>query len=73
LSYHKDETDPANVIYRVVGFRVETASVDLKDLEVKEGGQCSIKENHNYQEVSKDAQTELYFSYSVQWEASVIR
>lgn len=73
LSYHMDNTDPTNVIYRVVGFRVETASVDLKDLELKDGGLCGIKDNHNYQEVAKDAQTELFFSYSVEWQASDIR
>jgi transmembrane 9 superfamily protein 2/4 len=73
LSYHKDDTDPTNEIYRVVGFRVETSSVDLKDLDLKEGGKCAIKENHNYQEVAKEAQTELYFTYSVEWQPSDIR
>lgn len=73
LSYHKDDTDPTNEIYRVVGFRVETASVDLKDLQLSEGDLCSVKENHNYQEVSKDTQTELYFTYSVEWQPSDIR
>ena len=73
LSYHKDDTDPTNEIYRVVGFRVETASVDLKDLEVAEGGQCTIKDSHGFQEVAKDTETQLYFSYSVEWQPSDIR
>ncbi len=34
---------------------------------------CSIKDSMDYQEVKKNQDTELYFTYSVVWEQSEIR
>ncbi|TRY63474.1 hypothetical protein TCAL_02093 [Tigriopus californicus] len=75
LSYHKNQDDPANVFYRVVGFRVETASVAVDGYEFPESGQqrCQIKDGHQGQSVSKHDSTRLYFSYSVHWQESDIK
>lgn len=74
LSYHKtEEYAEAKEYYRVVGFRVETASVDKASYEIADDGGCSIKEGYTAQVVAKDAPTSLYFTYSVHWEPSNIR
>ncbi len=50
MSYHLLDDDPGDVIYRVVGFRVETASVDKDDYQFAEGdGACEIKKGHGIQ------------------------
>ena len=54
LSYHKveDSAGDKGPMYRVVGFRVETTSVDMKSYEFDEkDASCKIKENHGYQEI----------------------
>lgn len=68
LSYHKDED-----IYRVVGFRVETASVDRQGMTVNDDKTCSVKDGHEYQAIKKGEPTELFFTYSVEWQQSDIR
>ena len=76
MSYHKLEDDPTNVIYRVVGFRVETFSVDKASYKLgaaEENGGCAIKDNHSPQFVSKEKPTEVFFSYEVEWQESQIR
>jgi transmembrane 9 superfamily protein 2/4 len=70
LSYHHSEDD----IYRVVGFRVETASVAKDRLSINDDGKtCSIKDSSGFQQVKKSEPTELFFTYSVKWEQSEIR
>ena len=53
MSYHKTgvagEDGKAN--YRVVGFRVETGSVDHQQYEVSDDGTCTIKDDTVHQEV----------------------
>jgi len=75
MSYHRDPNDPDGG-YRVVGFRVETASVDVDGYEFIDAtsGKCSIKENAAQQEVvEKQANQKFYFTYSVVWEPSDIK
>ncbi len=50
MSYHPvgGDEDPANPIYRVVGFRVETASVDKAGYQFN-GDNCEIKQGHGVQ------------------------
>ncbi len=73
MSYHLLDDDPSNVIYRVVGFRVETASVDKQSYEFGSNGECSFKTAHEPQFVAKDGPTSLHFTYSVHWEVSQVR
>ena len=53
VSYHQVEDQSANQgpTFRVVGFRVETSSVDKDSYEFNEGGECSIKDNAKSQEI----------------------
>ena len=73
LSYHLLEDDPQNVIYRVVGFRAETASVEKDAYTFEADGGCHIKEGYKPQLVNRDAETKVRFTYSVHWEKSEIR
>lgn len=71
LKYHYSETEEA---YRVVGFQVETNSVDQERLTIGQDGlSCSIKDSAKFQEIVKDQTNELFFTYSVRWEESQIR
>lgn len=72
MSYHVLEDDPANPIYRVVGFRVETASVDKASYTFN-GDECSFGAGHEPQVVAKDGPTSLHFTYSIHWERSNVR
>ena len=72
LSYH-EHNDGVKESWRVVGFRAETSSLDKDALEI-EGNACTIKQGSlQPQLVNKDAETNIYFSYSVQWEKSDVR
>jgi len=75
MSYHKTgvagEDGKAN--YRVVGFRVETGSVDHQQYEVSDDGTCTIKDDTVHQEVKNKQENKLYFTYSVKWEPSDIK
>lgn len=75
VSYHQVEDQSANQgpTFRVVGFRVETSSVDKDSYEFNEGGDCSIKDNAKSQEIIQNQENKLYFTYEVQWEQSDIR
>jgi len=71
LSYHQNKDED---IFRVVGFRVETASIDKERLTINsDGTTCSVKEAGNFQQVVKGQEAELFFTYSVKWEESDIR
>ena len=70
LSYHHNLEDDQ---YRVVGFLVETASIDKDSLNQGGDAGCSVKENGKFQEIKKGERNEVYFTYSVKWKESDIR
>ena len=47
---------PEDPSYRVVGFRVETTSVDKGSYEFGQGGGCTIKDNANHQEITDNTE-----------------
>ncbi|XP_075151295.1 transmembrane 9 superfamily protein member 4 [Haematobia irritans] len=67
LSYHMHTKDK----YRVVGFEVETASVNYKDIKF-EGDNCNFPDNARPQLVHPNSNTQLYFTYSVEWKESKV-
>jgi len=69
LKYHLDE---ATNTYRVVGFLVETQSVDKSGYDIKDDGTCSIAST-GPQEISSSGETDLHFSYQVSWERSEVK
>jgi len=70
LKYHKDaETN----LYRVVGFLIETHSLDSSSVQIQEGSSsCTISDNKP-QEINKDAENSLRFTYSVSWQQSDVK
>merc|ERR1711971_372350 len=58
--------------YRVVGFLIETQSVDKAGVQFEDGDTCKIN-SQGPQEVNKDGETTLHFTYSVQWEQSEVK
>ena len=62
MKYHLDQDLGT---YRVVGFLIETQSVDKAGVQFEDGGTCKIN-SQGPQEVNKDGETTLYFTYSVQ-------
>ena len=70
LKYHYSE---AEQVYRVVGFQVETNSIDKSRITIAQDGvSCSIKDEASFQEINPKS-NELFFTYSVKWEESPIR
>uniref|UniRef100_A0A1B0A641 Transmembrane 9 superfamily member n=1 Tax=Glossina pallidipes TaxID=7398 RepID=A0A1B0A641_GLOPL len=67
LSYHMHTKDK----YRVVGFEVETASVNYKDIKF-ENDNCNFPDNARPQLVNPNSNTQLYFTYSVEWKESKV-
>lgn len=57
--------------YRVVGFEVETHSVNHKDLKF-EGETCSFPDNPKPQQVNSHSNTQLFFTYSIEWKQSAV-
>lgn len=57
--------------YRVVGFEVETYSVDKDEL-VFVDGSCHFPSENKPQLVNEDTGTKLFFTYSVEWGESDI-
>ena len=71
LSYHHNKEDDK---YRVVGFLVETPSIDKNSLNLGgDGKSCSVKETGKFQEIRKGERNEVHFTYSVKWKESDIR
>ncbi|KAL7640463.1 UNVERIFIED_CONTAM: hypothetical protein RMT77_008738 [Armadillidium vulgare] len=69
LSYHTDNDQD----YRVVGFEVETASIDLSELS-ENGKSCSLPSKFKNQKINTDGKdTELVFTYSIVWKSSKVR
>lgn len=69
MKYHKD---PDTELYRVVGFLVETQSIDKSGVEVKDDNTCTIS-GQGPQPVAADRDTTLHFTYSVSWEYSDVK
>ncbi|XP_039483447.1 transmembrane 9 superfamily member 4 [Drosophila santomea] len=67
LSYHMHSKDK----YRVVGFEVETVSVSHKELKFH-GDTCTFPDSARPQLVNPDGETQLYFTYSVEWKESKV-
>lgn len=67
LSYHKHQDK-----YRVVGFEVETMSVNQNDIKF-EGTACTIPDSPKPQQVETNTETQLYFTYSVEWKESPVK
>ncbi|KAH8238983.1 hypothetical protein KR038_011399, partial [Drosophila bunnanda] len=67
LSYHMHSKDK----YRVVGFEVETVSVSHKELKFH-GDTCNFPDSARPQQVNADGETQLYFTYSVDWTRSKV-
>ncbi|XP_037036466.1 transmembrane 9 superfamily member 4 [Bradysia coprophila] len=65
LSYHMHTKDK----YRVVGFEVETLSVNYNEIKF-EGDTCNFPDNPRPQIVSETTNTQLFFTYSVEWKRS---
>ncbi|CAH0748898.1 unnamed protein product [Diatraea saccharalis] len=68
LKYHKHSQDS----YRVVGFEVETFSIDKDELTFLDDFGCQFASNLKPQLVNEDTGTKLYFTYSVEWGESDI-
>ncbi|XP_061707263.1 transmembrane 9 superfamily member 4 [Cydia pomonella] len=67
LKYHKHSQD----FYRVVGFEVETVSVDKDEFTFSDDS-CQFPSDPKPQLVNEDTGTKLYFTYSVEWGESDI-
>lgn len=65
LSYHMHTKDK----YRVVGFEVETMSVNYNEVKF-EGDTCNFPDSPRPQIVSETSNTQLFFTYSVEWKRS---
>ncbi|XP_022254354.1 transmembrane 9 superfamily member 4-like isoform X3 [Limulus polyphemus] len=68
LKYHTED----GVTFRVVGFEVDTKSIDYHDLKF-ERNVCIFPEKPKKQAINLKDFTELLFTYEVLWEASDIR
>ncbi|XP_037958520.1 transmembrane 9 superfamily member 4 [Teleopsis dalmanni] len=67
LSYHMHTKNK----YRVVGFEVETSSINFNEIKF-EGDSCNYPDNARPQMVNQDGETKLYFTYSVEWKESQV-
>ena len=68
LSYHMHSKDQ----FRVVGFEVETLSINLDDIKF-EGDTCNFPDNPKPQRVNVNGATSLFFTYSVEWKESAVK
>ncbi|XP_017105760.2 transmembrane 9 superfamily member 4 [Drosophila bipectinata] len=67
MSYHMHTKGK----YRVVGFEVETVSVSHKELKFH-GDTCNFPDSARPQLVNPNGETQLYFTYSVEWKESKV-
>lgn len=58
--------------YRVVGFEMETYSVDKDELTFNDEFSCQFASDAKPQLVNEDTGTKLYFTYAVEWGESEI-
>lgn len=69
LRYHKDvETN----LYRVVGFLIETHSLDTSSVQINDDKTCTIKDQKP-QEIKAGQSNPVYFTYSVSWKESDVK
>ena len=59
--------------HRVVRFEVETRSVALDKTNFDDSKTCHFADDAPPQYVNRQGQTELYFTYSVEWKPSDVR
>ncbi|XP_043566435.1 transmembrane 9 superfamily member 4 isoform X1 [Chiloscyllium plagiosum] len=74
--YHKEEIEKEQEpTYRVVRFEVIPQSVKYEDLKADEQGNCILPEAAGSlpQEIDPNKENDVLFTYSVRWEASVIK
>jgi len=69
LKYHKDEDSN---LYRVVGFLIETHSLDKDSVVVNDDNTCTIKDQKP-QLISLKEDNPLLFTYSVSWQQSDVK
>jgi len=69
LKYHLEEEIET---YRVVGFLIETQSIDESGVQIAKDDSCIIS-NKGPQEVNGGRETNLHFTYEVVWERSDIK
>ena len=58
--------------YRVVGFEVETMSIDYSQLTFSHDDICSFPDQPKHQLVNEQSGTRLFFTYSVEWSKSKV-
>jgi len=58
--------------FRVVGFEVETMSIDHSQLSFPSDDTCSFPDQPKRQLVNEQAGTRLFFTYSVDWRKSEV-
>jgi len=69
LKYHLDVDTNT---YRVVGFLIETQSIDSSGVQTKDDGTCTL-DSKGPQEVSLNGPTNVLFTYQVVWEQSEVK
>lgn len=69
LKYHLDVDTNT---YRVVGFLIETQSIDSSGVTTKDDGTCTL-DSKGPQEVSLNGPTNVLFTYQVVWEQSEVK
>jgi len=68
LKYHLEQETNT---YRVVGFLIETQSIDREGVQIQDDGSCTL-DSKGPQEVS-DGETNIHFTYQVVWEQSNVK
>jgi len=69
LKYHKDEETN---LYRVVGFIIETHSLDKESVTINGDNTCTINDQKP-QVIRTDGENPIYFTYSVSWQQSDVK
>ncbi|CAD5210142.1 unnamed protein product [Bursaphelenchus xylophilus] len=68
LKYH----EPTAGVHRVVGFEVRPKSINADSFEISGDRKCSIGASPSFQELKKDSENTIVWSYSVKWEESSV-
>jgi len=69
LKYHLAEDTNT---YRVVGFLIETQSIDKQGVQIQDDGSCTL-DSKGPQEISSNGETNIHFTYQVVWEQSNVK
>ena len=63
-------------MYRVVGFEIETSSIDMKQMNIKDDGTCSYqtdkKIKSSAQVIKENEENSVHMTYEVEWQSSEI-